>query len=50
VQWTATTYFRYPLTAGSLSSLLTTNETIEVEGRMEGSVLVATKIKPRSGD
>ncbi len=44
VRWTGTTYFRAPLTADTLAL----DQSIEVEGRMEGSVLVATKIKPRS--
>lgn len=47
VRWTGTTYFRAPLTEGSLSTL-PANQTVEVEGRMDGSVLVATKIKLRS--
>lgn len=44
VRWTDTTYFR-----ASLASLAV-GQSIEVEGRMEGSVLVATKIKPRSSN
>ncbi len=45
VRWSDSTYFRAPLTAASLQL----NDALEVEGRMDGAVLVATKIKPRSG-
>jgi hypothetical protein len=44
VRWTDTTYFRSPLTPADLKL----DQSIEVEGRMDGAVLVASKIKPRS--